>query len=129
GTSGPREEIVVTANEAVRSARAIGYPVVLKIASENIAHKTEVGGVALDLKDDEAVRQAFARVMDNARTNAPEARLDGVLIAAMARGGVELIAGVSRDPVFGPVVMVGFGGIYAEVLKDVAVQVAPVSED
>jgi acyl-CoA synthetase (NDP forming) len=67
--------------------------------------------------------------MDNARKHAPKARLDGVLVAPMIRGGVELIAGVSRDPVFGPVVMVGFGGIYAEILKDVAVQVAPVSED
>jgi hypothetical protein len=67
--------------------------------------------------------------MDNARQHAPRARLDGVLVAPMASGGVELIAGVSRDPVFGPVVMVGFGGIYAEILKDVAVQVAPVSED
>jgi len=129
GIGVPREEVVASADEAVRSARATGYPVVLKIASEDIAHKTEIGGVALDLADDEAVRQAFGRIMDNARTRAPAARLDGVLVAPMVRGGVELIAGVSRDPVFGPVVMVGFGGIYAEILKDVAVQVAPVSEE
>lgn len=129
GISVPREEVVASADEAVRSARATGYPVVLKIASEDIAHKTEIGGVALDLADDEAVRQAYGRIMDNARTRAPAARLDGVLVAPMVRGGVELIAGVSRDPVFGPVVMVGFGGIYAEILKDVAVQVAPVSEE
>lgn len=129
GISVPREEVVASADEAVRSARATGYPVVLKIASEDIAHKTEIGGVALGLKDDDAVRQAYGRLMDNARQHAPRARLDGVLVAPMASGGVELIAGVSRDPVFGPVVMVGFGGIYAEILKDVAVQVAPVSED
>ncbi|WP_038204716.1 acetate--CoA ligase family protein [Xenophilus azovorans] len=129
GISVPREEVVASADEAVRSARATGYPVVLKIASEDIAHKTEIGGVALDLADDEAVRQAYGRIMDNARTRAPAARLGGVLVAPMVRGGVELIAGVSRDPVFGPVVMVGFGGIYAEILKDVAVQVAPVSEE
>jgi acyl-CoA synthetase (NDP forming) len=129
GISVPREEVVASADEAVRSARATGYPVVLKIASEDIAHKTEIGGVALGLKDDDAVRQAYVRLMDNARQHAPRARLDGVLVAPMASGGVELIAGVSRDPVFGPVVMVGFGGIYAEILKDVAVQVAPVSED
>ncbi len=129
GVSVPREEVVASADEAVRSARATGYPVVLKIASEDIAHKTEIGGVALGLKDDDAVRQAYGRLMDNARQHAPRARLDGVLVAPMASGGVELIAGVSRDPVFGPVVMVGFGGIYAEILKDVAVQVAPVSED
>lgn len=129
GISVPREEVVASADEAVRSARATGYPVVLKIASEDIAHKTEIGGVALGLKDDDAVRQAYGRLMDNARQHAPRARLDGVLVAPMASVGVELIAGVSRDPVFGPVVMVGFGGIYAEILKDVAVQVAPVSED
>jgi len=129
GISVPREEIVASADEAVRSARATGYPVVLKIASEDIAHKTEIGGVALDLQDDDAVRQAYDRLLANARRHAPEARLDGVLVAPMVRGGVELIAGVSRDPVFGPVVMVGLGGIYAEILKDVALQVAPVSED
>ncbi|HET7837289.1 MAG TPA: acetate--CoA ligase family protein, partial [Variovorax sp.] len=129
GISVPREEIVASADDAVRSARATGYPVVLKIASEDIAHKTEIGGVALGLQDDDAVRQAYDRLLANARQHAPEARLDGVLVAPMVRGGVELIAGVSRDPVFGPVVMVGLGGIYAEILKDVAVQVAPVSED
>ncbi|MGB3072314.1 MAG: acetate--CoA ligase family protein [Ottowia sp.] len=129
GISVPREEVVTTPDEAARIAHAIGYPVVLKIASEDIPHKTEIGGVALNLQDDEAVRQAYARLMANARQHAPEARLDGVLVAPMIRGGVELIAGVSRDPVFGPVVMVGMGGIYAEILKDVAVQVAPVSED
>jgi acyl-CoA synthetase (NDP forming) len=129
GISVPREEIVASADEAVRSARATGYPVVLKIASEDIAHKTEIGGVALNLEGDAAVREAFDRLMANARQHAPRARLDGVLVAPMVRGGVELIAGVSRDAVFGPVVMVGLGGIYAEILKDVAVQVAPVSEE
>ncbi|MDO9436307.1 acetate--CoA ligase family protein [Hydrogenophaga sp.] len=129
GITVPREEIVATADQAVRAAQATGYPVVLKIASEDIAHKTEIGGVALNLQDDSAVREAFDRLMANARQHAPQARLDGVLVAPMVRGGVELIAGVSRDPVFGPVVMVGLGGIYAEILKDVALQVAPVSED
>lgn len=129
GISMPREEVVTSADDAVRSAQATGYPVVLKIASADIAHKTEIGGVALALQDDDAVRQAYARLMANAEKHAPQARLDGVLVAPMVRGGVELIAGVSRDPVFGPVVMVGLGGIYAEILKDVAVQVAPVSEE
>lgn len=128
GISVPREDVVASADEAVRSAQATGYPVVLKIASEDIAHKTEIGGVALNLLDDAAVREAYECVMANAKKHAPNARLDGVLVAPMVHGGVELIAGISRDPVFGPVVMVGFGGIYAEVLKDVAVQVAPVSE-
>ncbi|MES2190445.1 MAG: acetate--CoA ligase family protein [Pseudomonadota bacterium] len=129
GISVPREEVVTSADDAVRSAQTTGYPVVLKIASEDIAHKTEIGGVALNLQDDDAVRQAYERLVVNARKHAPRARLDGVLVAPMVSGGVEMIAGVSRDPVFGPVVMVGLGGIYAEILKDVAVQVAPVSED
>ncbi|TFZ04467.1 acetate--CoA ligase family protein [Ramlibacter rhizophilus] len=129
GIDVPREEVVESVEAAVRAARETGYPVVLKIASEDIAHKTEVGGVALDLRDDTAVREAFARIMASARQHAPQARIDGVLVAPMVRGGVELIAGISRDPVFGSVVMVGFGGIHAEILKDVAVQVAPVSED
>ena len=128
GIDVPHEEVVASADDAVRSARGIGYPVVLKIASEDIAHKTEIGGVALGLRDDAAVREAYERLRTNAGLHAPAARIDGVLVAPMAGGGVELIAGVSRDPVFGPVVMVGIGGIHAEILKDVAVQVAPVSE-
>jgi len=129
GIAVPREEIVTSAEHAVRAAQATGYPVVLKIASEDVAHKTEVGGVVLNLANDSEVRDAYASIMDNVRRHVPHARIDGVLVAPMVKGGVELIAGISRDPVFGPVVMVGMGGIHAEILKDVAVQVAPVSED
>ncbi|SIT38310.1 CoA-binding protein [Paraburkholderia ribeironis] len=128
GINVPQESIVGSADEAVCFAEAIGYPVVLKIASEDIAHKTEMGGVALSLRDADAVRTAHARLQDNAAKHAPNARLDGILVAPMLSGGVEMIAGVSRDQVFGPVVMVGMGGIHAEILKDVAVQTAPVSE-
>lgn len=124
----PRELQVADAEAAVRAAEALGYPVVLKILSEDIPHKTEAGGVALNLPDAEAVRTAAARILQNVARHAPDARLDGLLVAPMLRGGTELIAGISRDPVFGPVVMVGMGGIYAEVLRDVAVQPAPVSE-
>lgn len=128
GIGVPRETIVASADDAVNAAALTGYPVVLKVASEDIAHKTEIGGVALDLQDADAVRAAHARLLANVARHAPDARLDGVLVAPMLRGGTEMIAGVSRDPVFGPVVMVGIGGIYAEVLKDVAVQAAPVTE-
>jgi acyl-CoA synthetase (NDP forming) len=124
----PREEIVTSAEEAVRCASTMGYPVVLKIVSSDIPHKTEAGGVALNLHDAGAVRDAYARILENVSRHAPDAHVEGVLVAPMVRGGTELIAGVSRDPVFGPVVMVGMGGIYAEVLKDVSVQAAPVSE-
>ncbi|KAK73716.1 ATP-grasp domain protein [Bordetella holmesii H620] len=100
----------------------------MKVVSEDIAHKTEAGGVALNLTDAVSLRQAYAQVLSNAARHAPQARIDGVLVAPMLRGGTELIAGISQDPVFGPIVMVGMGGIYAEVLKDVAVQAVPVSE-
>jgi acyl-CoA synthetase (NDP forming) len=129
GIDVPRETIAQSADEAVRAAEATGLPVVLKIVSEDIAHKTEIGGVALNLATASAVREAYDTVIANAVRHAPHARVDGVLVAPMLKGGVEMIAGISRDPVFGPVVMVGMGGIYAEVLKDVAVQAAPVSED
>lgn len=124
----PLERSVKDADAAVQAADALGYPVVLKILSEDIAHKTEAGGVALNLADAEAVRAASARIFASVAAHAPDARIDGLLVAPMLRGGTELIAGISRDPVFGPVVMVGMGGIYAEVLRDVAVQPAPVSQ-
>ncbi len=122
------EAIAVDADDAVAHAERLGYPVVMKIVSEDIAHKTEIGGVALDLADATAVRDAYRRILANAAAKAPSARIDGVLVAPMAKGGTELILGISRDPIFGPVVMVGLGGIYAEVLQDVAVQVAPVTQ-
>lgn len=127
GLSVAQERLAGDLEEALQAAQAVGYPVVLKIASQDIAHKTDIGGVALDLRDADAVRQAYARLMDNVAKHASLARVDGVVVAHMERGGIELIAGVSRDPVFGPVVMVGMGGIHAEVLRDVAVQVAPVT--
>lgn len=124
----PGEQQVQSADEAVQAAQAMGFPVVLKIVSEDLPHKTEVGGVALNLADAEAVRTAHAQILANVAARAPQARIEGILVVPMLRGGTELIAGISRDPVFGPVVMVGMGGIYAEVLRDVAVQAAPVSE-
>ena len=129
GIDVPHEVIATDADAAVRAADAIGYPVVLKIASEDVAHKTEAGGVALNVEDAQAVREAHARILANVARHAPNARIDGVLVAPMLRGGTEMIAGVSQDPVFGPIVMVGMGGIFAEVLNDVAVQAAPVTED
>ena len=124
----PLERSVKDADAAVQAADALGYPVVLKILSEDIPHKTEAGGVALNLADADAVRAASARIFASVAAHAPQARIEGLLVAPMLRGGTELIAGISRDPVFGPVVMVGMGGIYAEVLRDVAVQPAPVSQ-
>ena len=115
------------AEQAVRAAEAVGFPVVMKILSDDIAHKTEIGGVLLDLADATAVRQGFRTLMDRARTACPDAVLDGVLVAAMVRGGVETIIGVQRDPIFGPMVMFGLGGVSVELFRDVAFASAPLS--
>lgn len=129
GIDVPQEAVVHSVEEAVRAAEGVGYPVVLKIVSADIPHKTEAGGVALDLRSGAAVRDAYGTIAASVARHAPQASVEGMLVAPMVKGGVEMIAGISRDPVFGPVVMVGMGGIHAEVLKDVAVQAAPVSED
>ena len=110
---------------ATAAAEALGYPVVVKICSPDIAHKTELGGVAVNLKDAEAVRVASAGILARAAEAVPGARIEGVLVAPMVQGGVETIVGVTRDPVLGPVVMFGLGGIFVEVLKDVTFRAAP----
>jgi hypothetical protein len=122
------ERLVQDADAAVRAAAEIGFPVVLKIASPDLPHKTEVGGVKIGLSSVDEVRQAFAEMLRSVAVKAPHAAIDGVLVAPMAKGVAELILGTTTDPVFGPVVMVGLGGIFAEIIGDVAVQTAPVTE-
>ncbi len=118
--------VAADAEAAVAAAEAVGYPVALKVLSPDIAHKSEVGGVALDLADGAAVRAAFGQVMARAAAAEPGAELRGVTVARMLTGGVQTIIGAHRDPTFGPVVMVGLGGIFTEVLKDTALRLAPV---
>ncbi len=118
-----------SAHEAARLAKEIGWPVVLKIASPDILHKSDVGGVAVGLDSVSAVRAAYKRILANARAAKPEAHLEGVLVQAMARPGREVIVGAVRDPQFGPLVMFGSGGLYVEVLKDVSFRLAPVTSD
>lgn len=115
-------------HEALAAARDIGFPLVLKIVSPDIAHKTEVGGVVVGVGSEAQLREAYDGMLARVAQKAPQARIAGVLVAQMAQGGTELIVGTATDPVFGPVVMVGLGGIFAEVLRDVALQVAPVTE-
>ncbi|SCU90660.1 hypothetical protein CNECB9_500001 [Cupriavidus necator] len=115
-------------DEAVAAWRAVGGPVVLKIESPDITHKTEVGGVLLKLNDEATVRQGFATLMQRAAAARPEARLEGVIVQPMAAGQLELVIGVQRDPGFGMVLMVGLGGVLVEVLKDVVFRRAPFSE-
>jgi acetyltransferase len=122
-----REHLAPNAGEALARAREIGAPVALKIDSPDIAHKTEAGAIRLGVSGDDAIRSAFDDVLAAARRYAPEAKVNGVLVQEMAPRGVELIVGAVRDPIFGSVVMVGLGGIYVEVLKDVAYRAAPVT--
>ena len=110
--------------EAARVGPQIGERLVLKIVSADIPHKTEMGGVMLDIPAAEA-GAAFDRMIARIKERAPRARLDGVLISPMLRGGIETILGVQNDPVFGPVVMLGLGGIFVEVLRDVTFRIAP----
>ena len=123
------DRLTTTADEAADAARELGFPVVLKIASAEIAHKTEVDGVRLDIGSTEDAREAFSELMDGVKRRRPDARLDGVLVSPMMRGGIETILGIHRDPVFGPMVMFGLGGVFVEVLDDVSFRVAPFDED
>lgn len=113
------------ADSAVLAAARLGVPVVMKVVSADILHKSDVGGVKLGLSGEDAVRGAYAAILDSVRAHRPDARIDGVLVAPMAKKGVECIAGVHCDPVFGPVVMFGLGGVFVEVLKDVSFRLAP----
>jgi acyl-CoA synthetase (NDP forming) len=122
------ERLALDADAAARAANQIGFPVVLKIASPDLPHKTEAGGVAIGLRSEAEVRQAHAEMLRRVAAKAPHAVIDGVIVAPMVQGLSELILGSRIDPVFGPVVMVGLGGIFAEIVQDTAVQMAPVSE-
>lgn len=122
------ERLAESPQAAAQAAAALGFPVALKIVSPDLPHKTEVDGVALGLDGEEAVTAAAAAMLRRVRAAAPSARIEGLLVAAMAGRGTELILGTTQDPVFGPVVMVGLGGIFAEVLRDVSVRPAPVTE-
>jgi len=117
---------VRTAEEAAAAARAVGFPVVLKVASPDISHKTEVGGVLLHLQDENAVRDAVRTMTETIRARAPTARIEGFEVEAEVRGGKEVLIGLQRDPGFGPIIVFGLGGIYVEVLRDVTFRLAPI---
>lgn len=121
-------ELAQNQDQAVAIAKKLGYPVVLKVVSPQIIHKSDVGGVKVNLDTEEKVRAAFDEIVANAKANMPQAEIQGLLVSKQADPGIELIVGGMRDPQFGPVVMVGFGGIFVEILKDVSFRVAPISE-
>jgi acyl-CoA synthetase (NDP forming) len=121
------ERLVNSGDEAAQAFDTLGCPVAMKIVSPDIAHKTEIGGVVLNVGSAEAAVQAYDEIIAAAKAKAPKAHLEGVLVAPMANEGTELIVGARNDSVFGPVIMVGFGGIFVEVLRDVVLRVGAVS--
>jgi acyl-CoA synthetase (NDP forming) len=118
-------KLAANVDEAVGLADDFGYPVALKIVSDAITHKSDIGGVELGLSDADAVRAAFDRIQAAGKGAAPDAVIDGVSVQPMAASGTEVIMGMTKDPQFGPVLMFGLGGVLVEVLKDVAFRVVP----
>lgn len=120
-------ELASDVKQAAAAAARLGYPVALKIESPDIPHKTEAAGVRLEIVDEKQLRAAFAEIVDAARKHDASARIDGVVVQQMVAPGIEMVVGVHQDAAFGPVVMVGLGGVLVEVLKDVAFAAAPMS--
>jgi len=120
--------VAKTEEEAVKFARDIGYPVVLKIISPNIIHKSDVGGVILNLKTPEEVRRAYREILTNVKKHKADAEIKGILVQEMAPKSIEVIVGATKDPQFGPALMFGLGGVFVEILKDVTFRIAPISE-
>ena len=123
------ETVCTNVDAAVAAAAALNEPVVMKIVSPDILHKTEIGGVLLNVDGEKAVREGFERLIGRAKEYAPQARIDGVLVAKQITGGVQCLLGVQQDPVFGPMAVFGLGGIFVEVLDDVVLHRCPFGED
>ena len=120
-------ELAHSKKEAISISQAIGFPIVLKIVSPDISHKSDVEGVKLGLQNSTQVSKAYTQMMTSIRKNFPKARIGGVSVQRMAPPGVEVIIGMTKDPQFGPLLMFGLGGILVEVLKDVSFRIVPVS--
>jgi acetyl-CoA synthetase (ADP-forming) len=115
--------------EAVKFAEEMGYPVVLKIVSPDVIHKSDVGGVIVNVKDAKDVRIAYKQILENVKKNKADAKIEGILVQEMAPASTEVIVGAVKDPQFGPALMFGIGGIFVEVLKDVTFRIAPITEE
>src|ERR671933_1591803 len=122
----PRSILATSESQSIQAAQEIGFPVVMKIASPDIIHKSDAGGVRVGLKTNDEVIAAFRTIMDNAKKSNPNAKINGILVQEMVKSGKEIILGAKRDPLFGPLLMFGLGGIYVEVLKDVVFMLAPI---
>ena len=124
----PQSILCTTEQEGIDAARQIGYPLVMKIVSPDIIHKSDAGGVKVGVKTDDELKSAFRTITENALKYKSDAKIKGVLVQEMVKSAKETILGASQDPTFGPVIMFGLGGIYVEVLKDVVFRVAPIEE-
>jgi acyl-CoA synthetase (NDP forming) len=124
GIALPKERVATSAAEAAKAAKKIGYPVVMKIVSPDILHKSDLGLVAVGVRDEDDARRTYRRLLATAKKAAPKAKIDGVVVAQMVQG-VETVVGIAQDELFGPVVMFGLGGVFVEVLHDVTFRVPP----
>jgi len=122
-----KEYLAESADKAVQIAEEMGYPIVMKIDSPDILHKTEAGGVALDIQSAEQVKAKFIEMLEKGKTYNPQAKINGILMQEQVHQGVEIIIGLQRDPVLGSQIMFGLGGIFVEVLKDVVLKPVPIS--
>lgn len=125
----PKNILVTSEEQCIRAANEIGYPVVLKIASPDIIHKSDAGGVKVGLNNNDEVQRAFRSIIESARKYRTDAKIQGILVQEMVQSGKEIILGSKKDPLFGSLIMFGLGGIYVEVLKDVIFRLAPVGQE
>jgi acetyl-CoA synthetase (ADP-forming) len=125
----PDFALVQDVDEALRVVKDIGYPIVLKVVSPDIIHKSDVGGVILNISSDDELRSACERIRSNIKEKAPYARVSGFLVQKMVPEGLETIVGATKDPIFGHVIAFGLGGVLVEVLQDVSFRIVPVSEE
>jgi acetyl-CoA synthetase (ADP-forming) len=121
-----RFEVAQSEEEAVEAAKRIGFPVVLKVISPQVLHKSDVGGVVLNLSDNEGVKEAYRRIIKNVEARVPGAVIEGILVQEMAPSSTEVIVGATKDPTFGPTIMFGLGGIFVEILRDVSFRLVPI---
>jgi len=122
----PKYSVASSEEEALKVAKRLGFPLVIKIVSPDIMHKTDIGGIKMNIINPQQVKESYKNIIGNLRKNKPKARISGMLLYKQAPKGVEVIVGMIRDPQFGPTVMFGLGGIFTEILKDVTFRVCPV---
>jgi acyl-CoA synthetase (NDP forming) len=122
-----RIEVVEAEDDAVRVAEGFGFPVVLKIVSPQVLHKSDAGGVLINIRDAEGVRKGYKKIIENVNARVPDAEITGILVQEMAPDGTQVIVGSTKDPTFGPTIMFGLGGIFVEVLKDVSFRLVPIT--